>query len=502
VRCKRTPALRQDRGWRGGVLVADATGEEPDQLLSRAPLAQLLMDHPFGDDKAVLCTINRTVTAGQAREMARAMAETLSAAGVERGHGVAVQLPSGPELVTTMVGIWLVGAVFIPINVREPRKETERLTAAVRPAAMVTESGVEMRRDATRYGIDVAFVTWTSGTTGPPKAILQTHSGYLELLDRVLAPLRGKQADRRVDPTPNLVPVSVALNAGIYNVLFGLRADAAVVMMERFSTSEFAELVARYAIRSTVLPPAAIAMLADDPAIEDLAPLRYVRSITAPLSPLAARRFMGKFDVVVLNGYGQAEVGEVIGWTAQDAREHPDKLGAVGRPHPGVDIKIIDDGGRSSGPGEVGELLVRPPRMAAGYADGETLEDRLDDEGFVRTGDYASIDGDGFVWIEGRKTDLINRGGNKVFPDHIEEVLLLAPGVREAAVVGIPDERLGEVPVAFVVGEVGEDELTSLCREHLVPYKIPVMFRVVDSLPRNEVGKVLRQRLAEMADPV
>ena len=118
----------------------------------------------------------------------------------------------------------------------------------------------------------------------------------------------------------------------------------------------------------------------------------------------------------------------------------------------------------------------------------------------VRTGNpyhnrFVSI-----ITIEGRKTDLINRGGNKVFPDQVEEVLLLASGVREAAVVGIPDDRLGEVPVAFVVGEVDEEELTSLCREPLVPYKIPVMFRRVDSLPRSEVGKVLRQRLAEMAD--
>ncbi len=144
-------------------------------------------------------------------------------------------------------------------------------------------------------------------------------------------------------PTPNLVPVALALNAGIYNVLFGLRAGAEVVVMDRFEPRPFAELVARFAIRSTVLPPAAMAMLSDAADVVDLAPLRYVRSITAPLSPLQARRFASKFGVVVLNGYGQAEIGEVIGWTAADAREHPDKLGAVGRPHPGVSIKLLRD---------------------------------------------------------------------------------------------------------------------------------------------------------------
>src|SRR5207248_11258069 len=115
--------------------------------------------------------------------------------------------------------------------------------------------------------------------------------------------------------------------------------------------------------RSTVLPPAAITMLVDDTGVDDLAPLRYVRSITAPLSPLAARRFTDKFGVAVLNGYGQAEIGEVIGWTAADAFEHPDKIGAVGRPHPGVAIRIVDDTGADVEPGTVGALRVRPPSM-------------------------------------------------------------------------------------------------------------------------------------------
>jgi acyl-CoA synthetase (AMP-forming)/AMP-acid ligase II len=133
--------------------------------------------------------------------------------------------------------------------------------------------------------------------------------------------------------------------------------------------------------------------------------------------------------------------------------------------------------------------------MASGYADGESLDDRLDAEGHVRTGDYARIDHEGFVWIEGRVGDVINRGGNKVFPGQVEEVLLLSPGVREVAVVGLPDDRLGEVPVAYVVGDAPDDDLERLCREHLVAYKTPVAFLRVDALPRSEVGKVLRRAL-------
>ena len=273
----------------------------------------------------------------------------------------------------------------------------------------------------------------------------------------------------------------MALNAGLYNVLFGLRAGAPLVVMDGFDPVDFATLVRRFAIRSTVLPPAAMAMLSDS-GLTDLTPLRYVRSITAPLSPLQARRFVDTFGVTVLNGYGQAELGEVIGWTAADAKEFPDKLGAVGRPHPGVDLRLDADG----------HLWIRPPNTAVG------VEARTDADGFVDTGDLARIDADGFVWIEGRASDLINRGGNKVFPDAVEEVLRLAPGVDDAVVVGVPDDRLGEVPVAFLVGDgASVDELDALCREHLVAYKVPVAFRWIDAIPRNDVGKVLRRVLVD-----
>lgn len=460
-------------------------------------LAQLLMNHPFTGDKDLLCTAGEKVSADRSRSMALSIARRLRGLGVRPSQGVAVQLPSGPELVIAMFGTWLAGAVFVPVNIRQPNKEVDHVLKSVRPAAYLAPDRLALLPDPMHHDGDVAFVTWTSGTTGPPKAILQTHAGYLELLDRVLGPLRaGAPAAPRDDPMPNLVPVSVALNVGIYNVLFGLRAGAAIVLMEEFSTTSFAELVHHYGIRSTVLPPAAMVMLTEDGAVTDLKPLRYVRSITAPLSPLSARRFMDKFGTIVLNGYGQAEVGEVIGWTAADAKTHPEKLGAAGRPHPGVAIKVVTESGTTAEPGEPGELLVRPPRMAQGYAGESSLDDRIDDEGFVRTGDFAIVDDEGFVWIEGRTSDLINRGGNKVFPDQVEEVLLLASGVREAAVVAVPDERLGQVPVAFFVGRADDDELESLCREHLTPYKIPVAFRRVDALPRSEVGKVLRSQLA------
>jgi acyl-coenzyme A synthetase/AMP-(fatty) acid ligase len=274
---------------------------------------------------------------------------------------------------------------------------------------------------------------------------------------------------------PNLVPVSLGLWNGIYQVLFAFRTGAPVVLMDRFETSEFVTLVKRFAIRSTVLPPAAMVMLVEDETVVDLDPLRYVRSISAPLSPLQARRFRDRFGISVLNGYGQTELGgEVIGWSAADSKAHgDDKLGAVGRPHSGVEARIDEASG---------ELLVRIPG-------------RFDE--WQRTGDVGRIDDDGFVWIEGRVSDMVNRGGLKIHPAEVEEVLQLSPSVTEAAVAGAPDDRLGEVPVAFIVEcePVTDEELETLCRARLAPYKVPVRFERVESLPRNENGKVVKREL-------
>lgn len=460
-------------------------------------LAALLLDHPFGGSEVILSSVTEERTVDQLRARVTAAAEDIVRTGVAPGQAVAVQLDSSVDMVVAMFGAWLAGAVYVPVNPRMPAPEVAYVLESVKPAAVWEGTGLRALTGGNTYDGDVAFVMWTSGTTGRPKPILQTHSGYLEILGRVLGSLRSgnSDSDPAHRPTPNLIPVSVALNAGLYNVLFGLMAGASVVLMDRFVPSDFATLVDRHQIRSTVLPPAAMTALTDAPEVISLAPLRYVRSITAPLSPLAARRFMDRFGVIVLNGYGQAEIGEVIGWTAADAKAHPEKLGAAGRPHPGVEIKVTGTSGEVLSAGAAGELHVRPPRMAAGYAGGESLSDRVDADGFVRTGDFATVDEDGFVWIEGRASDLINRGGNKVFPDQVEEVLLLAAGVREVSVVGVPDERLGQVPVAFFVGEATDEELESLCREHLVPYKIPTSYHRVAALPRSEVGKVQRNEL-------
>lgn len=499
-------------------------------------LDDLLFDGGEPDQLAVHAG-DRDHTRAEVRRQADVLARSLTDAAVERGAAVGVMLPDGVDVVVALFGVWRAGAVYLPLNRRASADEVDRVLTATRPSAVITtpedadrfaplavshplpvlhppnwpgdvpahgaKPGPEPAGGA-RYGDDVALIQLTSGTTGRPKPVLLEHRGVLELIDGVLAKLRGGKPPRLDRPSmPNLVPVSLSLWAGIYQVLFALRAGSPVVLMEGFDTRTFAALVRRFDIRSTVLPPAAMAMLADDETIEDLAPLRFVRSITAPLSPLQARRFRDRFGIAVLNSYGQTEIGgEIIGWSAADSREHgEDKLGSVGRPHTGVEVRVVDEDGTDVGTGEPGELWVRTPAMGAGYADGSDLSERLSGDGFFRTGDIGRVDADGFVWIEGRVTDMINRGGLKVFPAEVEEVLRLHPEIDDVSVVGVPDERLGEVPVAFVVGRASllGRQLEAHCRGHLAPYKVPVAFHRLDTLPRNEVGKVRKVELARTA---
>ena len=477
-------------------------------------------------------------------DAAQRMATTLADAGVAPRTPVACLLGPSADVVAAFFGTWAADAVYVPVNPRLSDTEIAYILDDVNPAAVIGSPDQLDRVTApiTRIAADsklgwsvaerratvpashdpgIAIVSFTSGTTGRPKPIELQSSAVIGLMDTIISTVRkGRELTERPS-MPHVIPVSTSLWAGIYNVIFAVRTGSPALLMPRFDALEYARVVRQYGIASTVIPPAAITMLNDEPGIESLDPLKIVRSITAPLSPLQARRFYQRFGVMVLNGYGQTEVGgEIVGWTARDFREHPEKLGAVGRPYQGVEIQFsrsdadvsdtetddtshrIDDSD-NEGREQTGVLWVRTAYTASLDPEGR-LGDRLDGEGFFRTGDIARLDEEGFLWIEGRESDMINRGGLKVFPAEVEEVLLLSESVSDVAVVGVPDHRLGEVPHAFVVpvdaGTAPDPgDLEELCRQHLAPYKVPVAFETLETLPRSEVGKVLRRVLVDQA---
>ncbi len=444
-----------------------------------------------GDLDAVVVYVDGVATTRRELvELVDAFTNTLRAA-LADGCPIGVAGANSPRTIAAWFAVWNTGGAFVPLNPRVPAAERERAIETTGIAAVFDASSGDLRvltpAEPRRLVGNEAIIQFTSGTTGRPKAVPLRHDTILGLLDGVIGTLRGAQPGERAR-MPNLVPVSLSLWAGIYQVLFAFTLGVPVVLMEKFEAREFARLVREHHIRSSVLPPAAMVMLLQDPDVTSLEPLRYVRSVSAPLSPTHARAFHDRFGVGILNGYGQTELGgEVVGWSAADWKQFgAAKLGAVGRPHAGIDVRVQD-----------GELQVRS--ASAPPVDAAALGDRLTDDGWLRTGDLARIDEDGFVWIDGRVSSMINRGGLKVFPDEVEEHLREYPGVRDAAVAGVPDERLGEVPWAYLVPAPGAtidaDALRAWCRDRMAPYKIPAGVTLVSELPRNEIGKLLRQDL-------
>lgn len=501
---------------------------EATRPLKDGGLAAFLLDHEDPADTPVLHWKDGSRTRGELVEAVKTLAGRL---GPVAGQPVTCLVDDGVRAITTMFATWLAGGVYVPVNARLTDAEVRAQLRATRPAVVVTGTAQAARvpeefgllveeapgrwtslRPATpsaerRYGEDEAVVMRTSGTTGESKPVVLGHKGVRDGIDTVIAKLRGGGAGSGRPPMPNLIPTSQALWAGAWNALFSFRLGAAVILMDRFDPVDYAGLVRRFGLRSTILAPAMMAMLAEDPRVEHLGELRFVRSVTAPLAPDQARRFRERFGVDVLNSYGQTELGgEVVGWTAADTRAFGvSKLGAVGRPHPGVEVRVLDEAGRGLPADGTGEIWVRSPFAH----EADLPADRVVD-GFLRTGDLGRLDAEGFLWIEGRVSDMVNRGGLKIVPQEVEAALRRHPAVADACVAGVPDARLGEVPVAWVrparqAGGVEarpeEAALLAFLREDLAGYKVPVAVRFVDGdFPRTEIGKVLRRELVASFD--
>jgi long-chain acyl-CoA synthetase len=517
----------------GDQLSYSEPASEP--VTAASSLLSLLHGLPYHADDVVVASDSGELSLGELTARVDELAGALRAAGVRPGLPVGNLVAPGPSAVVAMFAAWSAGAVYVPINRRYTAAEVRALCEETPLAVVIGEradladhdlgtgvveheyerraASVLAKADTNVPAFDhgIALILRTSGTTGRPKAVLLRHSTTIVSLDASLEKLRGRkqssggqQGAAGAGPRKNMIPVSLALWAGIYTVLFSFRAGFGVVLLDHFTTAGFARAVREHHITSTVLAPAMITMLADDEDVDDLSPLRLVRSITAPLSPPIARQFHERFGAFVLNSYGQTELGgEVVGWTNRDVREFGEsKLGAAGRPYEHVDLRIRRPDGTDADTGEFGEIVVRSPYRMEGYAPGGgsgevgPSDDRFVG-GYLRTGDVGRMDGDGFLWVQGRVSDMINRGGLKIFPDEVEEVLRAHPGVQDAGVAALPDRRLGEVPYAWVTGapDLNSNELAAWCRERLVPYKVPMGFTVVDELPRSEIGKLLRREL-------
>jgi malonyl-CoA/methylmalonyl-CoA synthetase len=346
-------------------------------------------------------------------------------------------------------------------------------------------------------GDDVAMLAYTSGTTGRPKGVPLTHAN---LLSSIRAAMRAWRWDAN-DVLVHALPFSH--QHGLGGVHTTLLAGSRAVVHSRFDPAKLCAAIESE--RATVLfaVPAIYEKLAAWEGIEeaDFSSLRLPVAGSSALSPTLARKVSSLLGLDVLERYGSTESGLSV----SNPYDGPRKFGSVGFPLPGTELSIVDELGHPLEPGEDGEIVLRGPQVFSGYWNlPDATEETFYAGGWFRTGDVGRVDPqDGYLTITGRLKDMIISGGLNIYPREVELVLEDHAAVEGAAVVGIPSERWGEEVVAFVVpaGEDGVDEgdLSAHARENLSAYKCPKRFFVVDDLPRNEMGKVLKDELVKKA---
>ena len=459
---------------------------------------------------------------GDLRSAVSRIDAALTEAGVGHAAAVGVLLRNRPGMLAALLALLLSGRCIVSLNPLQPDDELQKELCDLRLDALIGESGDwrpgAMRvaeeegiaglslpdgalgpirrvgypgRTSGRRGEDltgVALQILTSGTTGRPRRI---RIGRATMADAILDGARGEDqsAAPSLKATPTVMSAPLMHVSGMFGALLSIYEGRPIVLLEKFSVERWVAAIKRHRVRFCSLPPTPMSMVLEAGVPrEDLASLIAVRAGTAPLSPETQRRFEATYGIPVLVQYGATEwMGGLAGWTLADHRRHiATKLGSVGRARGDVLLRVVDaDGGGELPAGQIGVLEVLPrQRLGA-------------DVSWTRTSDLASLDADGFLYIHGRVDDTIIRGGFKVDTAAVAAVLMQHPAVREASVVGLPDERLGQVPVAAVELREGaaattEDDLRAHAARLLSPYQIPVRFKLVVALPRTVSMKVSR----------
>ncbi|MHC4092577.1 MAG: class I adenylate-forming enzyme family protein, partial [Planctomycetota bacterium] len=344
-----------------------------------------------------------------------------------------------------------------------------------------------------------AVILYTSGTSAAPKGVELT---YQNLYRNCEACIEAARMDRKQTFLNILPPFHVfGLTA---NVLVPVVLGASVYAIPRFQPAAALKAISEQRISIVMVIPSMYAAMLRTKSISDdaLTSIHLAISGGEPLPESLAQGFEKRFGVKLHQGYGLTETSPVVSLCAS----HAYRDGSVGRVIPGFECRIADDQGRALPAGQDGEIQVRGPCVMKGYyrRPQETAA-VIEAAGWFRTGDIGQLDEDGYLFVTGRKKEMMIVGGENVFPGEIEYVLTEHRAVAEAAVIGVADTSRGEVPVAFVTlsadarGEpVGEQELRNFARRRLAGYKVPRRIRIADDLPRGPTGKVLKRKLAEL----
>jgi len=471
----------------------------------------------------------------------RRLAAALARLGAGRGTRVAALHVNSHRYVEAYYATAMLGGVFIPLNYRAKPPELEHMLAtgsarillagerylemveALRPKLgalqaivgfdgpthdhpgyeQLCASAGEHEDEAEVEDSDTTILMYTSGTTALPKGVMLTHHDFTAYVTANV---------ELADGTPRgaaLLCVPLYHIAGATNMMTTLWTGRRLVLMPQFEPRAWLDLVERERITHAFLVPTMVKKLLDEPDLErrDLSSLEILSYGGAAMPFPVVRRAIERFprNVGFVNAFGQTETTStltILGpedhrleGTPAEIEKRTRRLTSIGRPLPDVEVQIVGDDGSARPAGEVGEICVRTPRVMKGYAG--TAESPLVRDGWLPTRDMGWIDEDGYLYIAGRKDDMIIRGGENIAPAEVEAVLQSHPAVEEAAVIGVPDVEWGQRVAAFVVLRAGATatDLGAFCRERLASFKKPEIFEFVAELPKNPMGKILRREL-------
>lgn len=463
-------------------------------------------------------------------------ARMLASHGVGKGDVVSLLMPNSAEYIIAYFACWKLGAIAGPVNsllkaqeisyvisdsetktllvhpdflptIESIRNELPGLRAvitfadeAVATQRFIDEPGGETSANSSLPGIErdsEAIIIYTSGTTGKPKGCLLTHENLIANARQISQWLGFTKDDRLLTIMPlfHMNAVSVTTMSALY-------AGGSTVVSPKFSASRFWQTISDYQITSFGSVATMLSMLLTT--YPDGVPkglktdqLRFAMCGSAPVPAEVMKRFEMTFNCLVIEGYGLSESTCRSTFNPPDERRRP---GSCGKPI-GNEMKIFDEQDREVASGELGEIVLRGENILKGYYRNPEATAHAFRNGWFHTGDIGYCDADGFFYIVDRKSDMIIRGGENIYPREIDEVLYQHPAVAAAATVGVPDQLYGEEVAAFIVLKQGkkatEDDLIAFCRERLADYKCPKSVRIVKDIPKGPTGKLLKRELSK-----